>query len=199
MCFFFSDVQGELSDWQSVGNTMLRIIFSLDKLYPHDYHPPINLPHPLPNHEVYIFWKIWNCYSSSEFIHCHLVFFLPQILCWPILFPQTPWWSMKPEARVTSLGDINCSLNFPTYRSVQFSSVQSLSRVRLFATPWIATRQASLSITNSQSLFKLMAIETVMPSSHLILCRTLLLLPSIFPNIRAFSNESTLHIRWPKY
>ena len=83
--------------------------------------------------------------------------------------------------------------------SVQFSSVQSLSHVRLFATPWIAARQASLSITNSQSLPKLMSIELVMPSNHLILCRPLLLLPSIFPNIRVFSNESALHIRWQKY
>ena len=79
------------------------------------------------------------------------------------------------------------------------SSVQSLSCVRLFATPWTAARQASLSITNSQSLSKLMCIESVMPSSHLILCRPLLLLPSIFRNIRVFSNESALHIRWPKY
>ena len=81
----------------------------------------------------------------------------------------------------------------------QFSSVHSLSRVRLFATPWTAARQASLSITNSQSLLKLMSIESVMPSNHLILCRPLLLLPSIFPNIRVFSNESALHIRWPNY
>jgi len=66
-------------------------------------------------------------------------------------------------------------------------------------TPWTAARQASLSITNSQSLFKLMSIESVMPSNHLILCRPLLLLPSIFPSIRVFSNESVLHIRWPKY
>ena len=80
-----------------------------------------------------------------------------------------------------------------------FSSVQSFSRVRLFATPRTAAPQASLSITNSQSLLKLMSIEPVMPSSHLILCRPLLLLPSIFPSIRVFSNESVLHIRWPKY
>ena len=80
----------------------------------------------------------------------------------------------------------------------QFSSVQSLSHVQLFVTPWIATHQASLSITNSQSLLKLMSIELVMPSNHLILCCPLLLLPSIFPSIRVFSNESVLHIRWPK-
>ena len=83
--------------------------------------------------------------------------------------------------------------------SVQFGSIQSLSRVQLFATPWTAAHQASLSITNSRSLPKLTAIESVMPSSHLILCRPLLLLPSISPSIRVFSNESALHIRWPKY
>ena len=81
----------------------------------------------------------------------------------------------------------------------QFSSVQPLSRVRLFATPRIAARQASLSITNSRSLLKLMSIELVMPSSHLILCGPLLLLPPIPPSIRVFSNESTLLMRWPKF
>ena len=79
------------------------------------------------------------------------------------------------------------------------SSVQLLSRVQLFATPWTAARQASLSITNSWSLFKLMSIELVMPSIHLILCRHLLRLLLIFPSIKVFSNESVLCIRWPKY
>ena len=78
-------------------------------------------------------------------------------------------------------------------------SVQSLSRVQLFETPWTAAHQASLSITNSGSLFKLMSIESVMPSNHFILCHPLLLLPSIFPSIRVFSNESVLCNRWPKY
>ena len=78
-------------------------------------------------------------------------------------------------------------------------SVQLLSHVRLFATPWTAARQASLSITNSWSLLKLMSIELVMPSNHLILCHPILLLPSIFPNIRVFSSETVLLIRWPKY
>ena len=78
-------------------------------------------------------------------------------------------------------------------------AVQLLSRVQLFATPWITARQASLSITNSRSLLKLVSIELVMPSNHLILCHPLLLPPSIFPSIRDFSNESALHIRWPKY
>ena len=84
-------------------------------------------------------------------------------------------------------------------RSLQFSSVQSLSCVRFFATPWTTALQASLSITSSRSLLKLMSIELVMPSNHLILYRPLLLPLSIFPSIRVFSNESALHIRWPKY
>ena len=79
------------------------------------------------------------------------------------------------------------------------SSVQSLSRVWLFTTPWTAARQASLSITNSRSLLKLMSIESVMPSNHLVFCHPLLLLPSIYPSIRVFSNGSALHTRWPKY
>ena len=80
-----------------------------------------------------------------------------------------------------------------------YTSVQSLSRVWLFATPWVAACQASLSITNSQSSLKLTSIESVMPSSHLILCRPLLLLPPIPPSIKVFSNESILRMRWPKY
>ena len=83
-------------------------------------------------------------------------------------------------------------------RKIQFGSVQSLSCVRLFATPWTAAHQASLSIINSRSLLKLMPIESVMPSNHLILCCPLLL-PSIFPSIRVFSNETALRITWPKY
>ena len=82
---------------------------------------------------------------------------------------------------------------------VQFSSVQSLSRVQLFVTPWTTALQASLSFTISQSLLKLMAIESVMTANHLIICRPLLLLPSVFPSIRVFSNDLALCIRWPKY
>ena len=93
--------------------------------------------------------------------------------------------------------DTNIFPVFPSQSS--FSSVQSLSHVRLFATPWTAARQASLSITNSQSLLKLMSIESVMPPNHLTLCCPLLLPPSIFPSIRVFSNESVLRIRWPKH
>ena len=82
---------------------------------------------------------------------------------------------------------------------IKVRSDQSLSRVRLFATPWIAAHQASLSITNSRSSLRFTSIQSVMPSSHLILCHPLLLLPAIPPSIRVFSSESTLHMRWPKY
>ena len=88
---------------------------------------------------------------------------------------------------------------FLPWKPHQIRSDQSFSCVQLFATPWITARQASLSITNSRSLLRLTSIESVMPSSHLILCRPLLLLPPIPPSIRVFSNESTLHMRWPKY
>ena len=96
---------------------------------------------------------------------------------------------------------LKSSMLVVAYKSafLYYNSVQSLSCVWLFATPWTAARQASLSIINSQSLLKLMSIESVMPSNHLILCRLLLLLPSVFPNIRVFSSESNLHIRWSKY
>ena len=94
-------------------------------------------------------------------------------------------------------GTLLCS--DPKTHSVQFSSVQSLSHVRLLATPWTAARQASLTVTNSWSLPKPMSIELVMPSNHLILCHPLLLLPSVFPSIRVFSNESALRMRCPKY
>ena len=106
---------------------------------------------------------------------------------------------------------IFCLLHFKKFLSLLFifnwmkdalnsiSSVQLLSCVQLFVTPWITARQASLSITNSQSSLRLKSIKSVMPSSHLILCHPLLLLPPIPPSIRVFSNESTLRIRWPKY
>jgi len=90
-------------------------------------------------------------------------------------------------------------LQMALFNFCQFSSVQSLSHVRLFVTPWTASRQASLSITSSWSLLKLMFIESVMPSNHLILCCPILLLPSIFPSISVFAKESVLHIRWSTY
>ena len=116
--------------------------------------------------------------------------FSPWLLCgWQFLVTH-----MLPSKAIQSKAS---SLN--TFPPSQFSSVQSLSRVRLFATPWIAARQASLSITNSWSSLRLTSIESVIPSSHLILCHPLLLLPPIPPSIRVFSNESTLRMRWPKY
>ena len=114
-------------------------------------------------------------------------------------------WNLLPWAdwRFVFLGmfstDLHASALSVQFSSVHFTSLQRLCRVQLFATLWTAARQASLSITNSQNLLKLMSIESVMPSNHLILCRPLLLPPSIFPSIRVFSNESVLHIRWPKY
>ena len=91
------------------------------------------------------------------------------------------------------------SSSVPLFSFLEITSVQLLSRVQLFVTPWTAARQASLTITNSQSLLKFLSIESVMLSNHLILCCPLFLPPSIFPSIRVFSNESVLHIRWPKY
>ena len=110
--------------------------------------------------------------------------------------PCTNSWSLL---KFMSIESAKPSNHLILCHPLQFSSVQSLSHVRLFATPWIAAHQASLSITNSWSLLKLMSIELVMPSNHLILCHPLLLLPSNFPSIRVFSNESVLCIRWPKH
>ena len=108
-------------------------------------------------------------------------------------------WDQNETGRETESGERDRETDRKRLTDVQFSSVQSLTRVRLFATPWITALQASLSITNSRNLLKLMSIKTAMPSSHLILCRPLLLLPPIPPSIRVFSNESTLHMKWAKY
>ena len=130
--------------------------------------------------------------------------FLKRFLAFPILlfFSISLHWSLS-KAFLSPCYYlelcIQVGISFLFSFAFQFSSVQSLSCVRLFVTPWIAARQASLSITNSQSLLKLMPIKLVMPSSHLILCRPLLLLSPIPPTIRVFSSESTLRIRWPKY
>ena len=114
------------------------------------------------------------------------------ILPWKIPWTEEPGW-------LQSLGSQTVRHNWASNIHNQLSSVQSLSRVRLFVTIWTAARQASLSITNSQSPPRSVSIELVMPSSHLILCCPLLLLPSIFPSIRVFSNELALCMRWPKY
>ena len=123
--------------------------------------------------------------------------FVYHILCLPCNF--FPWWIILKQ-----IPDIILPLNNNFFKArwshVQWiSSVQSLSRVQLFVTPWTAACQASLSITNSQSLLKLMSIESVMSPNYLILCCPLLFLPSIFPSIRVFPNESVLCIRWSKY
>ena len=107
--------------------------------------------------------------------------------------------SFKPAFSLSSFTLIKRLFSSTSLSTIQFSSVQSLSHVQLFATPWIAARQASLSITSSRSSLKLTSIKLVMPSSHLILRRPLLLLPPIPPSIRVFSNELTLRMRWPKY
>ena len=128
--------------------------------------------------DISVFWQLFRFSLSYWFLTIRLCFAL----------------GFFPFLVLGSIGHLGL-----TSLSVQFSSVQSLSRVRLFATLWIAAPQASLSITNSRSLLRLTPIESVMPSSHLILCRPLLLLPPTPPSIRVFSNESTLRMRWPKY
>ena len=121
------------------------------------------------------------------------------------LFPLTPLTASPPSPFCLYLLRVALGLTkplqrpFPQHHTLTLSSLQLLRHVQLFATPWTAACQASLSITNSWSLLKLMSIASVMPSNHLMLCRPLLLLPSIFPSIRVFSNASALHIRWPKY
>ena len=120
-----------------------------------------------------------------------------------LLSPSAAWDLMMLQF-ITAITEVNrypqwLNLKQKTPLDLQFNSVQLLGYVRLFAAPWTATHQASLSITNSQSLPKLVSIELVMPSNHLILCYHLLLLPWIFPSIRVFSNESALLIMWPKY
>ena len=121
------------------------------------------------------------------------------LMALPLVSFFPPTWSWKTINNICHYINIVTVAPQLSVRAVlRFSSVQSLSHVRLFVTPWIEACQASLSITNSWSSTKLMCIESVMPSSHLILCRPLLLLPPISPSIRVFSSESTLRMRWPK-
>ena len=130
-------------------------------------------------------WREWRSPSLDEL--CTFMQWMPQ------RHPARLWSNCVPRHRYEGL------IHKSGHLILQFSSVQSLSHVWLFATPWIAARQASLSITNSRSSLRLTSIQSVMPSSHFILCRPLLLLPPIPPSIRVFPNESTLRMRWPKY
>ena len=114
------------------------------------------------------------------------------VLAWRITWMEKTGW-------LSPMGFQRVGYYWITVTSLHFQSAQSFSRIQLFVIPWTVAHQASLSINNFQSLLKLIAIESVMPSNHLILCRPLLLLPSIFPSIRLFSNESVIRIRWPKY
>ena len=152
-----------------------------------------------------ISWSLFIFTSiESTMLSNHLILCCPLLLLTSI-YPSIRVFSSELAVRIRWPKSWSFSfsllygLTLTSVHDYQLSAVQSLSHVRLFATPWTAARQASLSITNSRSLFKLMSIELVMPSNHLILCHPLLLLPSIFPSIRGFSNESVLCIRWPKY
>ena len=155
---------------------------------------PTRLPHP------------WDSPGKNTGVGCHFLLQCMKVKresevaqsC-PTL--ATPWTAayQAPLSMRFFRQEYWSGLPLPSTSSVQFSSVQSLSRVRLFVTPGTAARQASLSITNSWSFLKFMSIKSVMPANHLIFCRPFLFSPSIFPSIRFFSNESALHIRWPKY
>ena len=145
-------------------------------------------------HKVLLDWTVLRCQifpnkilHSGQVIVCippTQIFRALQMTCWFIY--------------LNSILSKQFEKKFPTWK-IQIISVQLVSGVLLFATPWIAACQASLSITNSQSSLKLISVESVMPSNHLILCRPLLFLPSIFPSIGVFSSESVLCIRWPKF
>ena len=128
-------------------------------------------------------WRV--CVPGQYFVQRSIVFKLGYAAIW------------KKKIKVFITQIVLESL-YPDLQFLHISSVQLLSRVQLFATPWTVAHQASLSTTNSRNLLKLTSIESMMPSNHLILCRPLLLLPSVIPSIRVFSNESVLHIRWPK-
>ena len=133
---------------------------------------------------IYLYDTFFLFSSLSEPWVKHFFFFLRQFIS---------------NSKVSAYDSVSYSWYTYDFNWIQFSSFQALSCLWLFATPWIAAHQASLSIPNSWSLFKLISIESMMPFNHCILCRPLLLLPSIFPSIRVFSSELTLHIRWPKY
>ena len=148
----------------------------------------------------YLFFASWIISLAMSNLMQNLFIQLISILgggwSWGLVYQRFKFWVLGFDSS-SSLQKC-CSVMMISSQP-QFSSVQSLSHVRLFVTPWTTACQASLSITNSRSLLKPMSIESVMASNHFILCHSLLLLPSIFPSIRVFSNESALRIRWPKY
>ena len=163
------------------------------------------MPNTSGFHMVNIDKDVWGIVKVKVTQSCSSVHGIVQakILEWVAITFSRGSSQPKDQTLVSSIAGRFCTV-WATRKSfhmryTQFSSVQSLIYVWLFATPWTATCQASLSITNYQSSPKPMSIELVMPSNHLILCHPLLLLPSIFPNIRVFSNESGLRVRWPKY
>ena len=143
----------------------------------------------------------WSRLGSEELLYysvCFLCFSFDQWVSRACVFHRDSRVSREKKKKNKSVRACKAVLSC-TVHMVQISSAQSLSCIRLFVTPWTTAYKASLSITNSWSLLKLMSIELVMPSNHLILCHPLLLLPSIFPSIRVFSNESILRIKWPKH
>ena len=167
--------------------------------------------HPVPTYMSYLSPGVSSCpgrkwvekafliYWMTKTEICFLLITQMLSISWPRSDPgRVRIEDLYQDAATCWIKDGTCCPN-PRSPPVQFSSVLSLSRVRLFVTPWTAICQTSLSITNSRSPPKLMSIESVMPSNHLILCCPLLHLPSTFPSIRVFSNESALRIRWPKY
>ena len=142
-----------------------------------------------------LFWILFSMTAPRTFLEGRCFFTTAP---WSLCILNTKWHCFLDIVKLKGHKGA-ALLQAPLFFSVQFSSVQSLSRVRLSATPWIAAHQASLYITNSRSSLRLMSIESVMPSSHLTLRCPLLLQPPIPPSIRVFSNESTLRMRWPKY
>ena len=180
-----------------------------DSLQPYQLYSPWNSPGQNSGVDsLSLLQRIQTQGSNPGLPHCRQILYQlrykgsPRILEWIACpFSSRSSWPRKQTGVSCIAGKVftNWAIREALQGSLWFSSVQLLSHVWLFATPWTVERQASLSITNSLSLLKLMSIASAMPCNHLILCHPLLLPPSIFPRIRVFSNESVLHIRWPKY
>ena len=178
----------------------------LDSLQPHELYSPWNSPGQNTGvGSLFLLQRIFPTqWSNPGLLHCRWILYQlnhrrsPRILEWVAysFFRRSSQSGNRTRVSCIAGGFFT---NWAIREALDTLSVQLLGRVWLFATPWTAGHQASLSITNSQSLPKLMSIDSVMPSNHLILCHPLLLPPSIFPSIKVFSNESALHSRWPKY